>query len=240
MLFNPYFTSNYEELITYYPKFYRDVLEMQAILKAEGKMLDAFMDGVSTIFDDCFIDTMDEQTLSQLEDFLNIKLYKTRTLEERRRLLKTFFVGHGKLSAEQIAQTVAAYTNSEVDVYFEPIVKTDGYEYYEAGDNRLYVNYLRGNEALFYLNDISTLLSRLIPAHIDYQSALTYRFCINTSVERKNHIKEFEFCGTKPEAATLGSSARPGTVVDTGADVTAKFVGFDYKFCGTVICNAGV
>lgn len=34
------FGSSYEELISYYPRYYRDVLEMVAILNAQGKLLD--------------------------------------------------------------------------------------------------------------------------------------------------------------------------------------------------------
>lgn len=34
------FGSSYEELISYYPRYYRNVLEMVAILNAQGKLLD--------------------------------------------------------------------------------------------------------------------------------------------------------------------------------------------------------
>ena len=37
-LFNKYYANNYEELITYYPRFYRDVFEMVEILKAHGRI----------------------------------------------------------------------------------------------------------------------------------------------------------------------------------------------------------
>ena len=38
--YDKYYTSNYEELITYYPRFYRDVFEMVEILKAHGRIAD--------------------------------------------------------------------------------------------------------------------------------------------------------------------------------------------------------
>ena len=49
--YNKVFPSSYHELITFYPRFYRDVLEMDAILRAEGWLIDgieATRDLVST------------------------------------------------------------------------------------------------------------------------------------------------------------------------------------------------
>ena len=34
------FENNFEEMITYYPRFYRDVYEMVEILKANGRVFD--------------------------------------------------------------------------------------------------------------------------------------------------------------------------------------------------------
>ena len=240
MLFNYQWDSNYDELISFYPKFYYDVLEMQAVLKAEGAALDAFMENTDRVFYNCFIDTMDETTVSRLEDFLNIKLYKQRTLEERKRLLKSFFIGHGRLSADLIKQMVSAYTGSDVEVYLEPITRTLGYAYYEPGDNRLYINYLRGTEPMFYLNDIDTLLSRLIPAHLDYRSALTYRFGVQVAPGRRNYLTDFRFCGTEPEFSTLGLTVLGGVEVNASSGLAGRVrVCMTYKFCGTVVCHDG-
>ena len=93
-LYQKYFPGNYDELITYYPKFYRDVLEMRAILEAHGAVLDELEDNIELVFFNNFIDTADEQTISDLEKFLDIKLNRSRSLEVRRRFVKSFFV-HG-------------------------------------------------------------------------------------------------------------------------------------------------
>ena len=240
MLFNYPWDSNYEELKSFYPKYYYNVREMQAILKAEGAALDEFMKNTQTVFNDCFIDSMDEATVTELEDFLSIRLYKQRTLEERKRLLKTFFVGHGKLSADLIKQTVSAYTGSDVDVYLLPINRTPGATEYEPGDNRLYINYLRGDEAIFYLNDVDTLLSRLMPAHLEYQSALTYRIPVCTSPRWKNYTKDFDFAGTYPEIVTLGHTEESSVVTDTSGVVNRARYRVTYPFCGTTVCHDGV
>ena len=44
--YDKYYTSNYEELITYYPRFYRDVFEMVEILKAHGRIADGMEDNI--------------------------------------------------------------------------------------------------------------------------------------------------------------------------------------------------
>ena len=241
MLFNYPWESNYAELVTFYPRFYANVLEMQAVLQAEGVALDEFMENAQRVFDDAFIDTMDEDTVSQLEDFLKLKLYKQRTLEERKRLLKTLFVGHGRLSADLIRQTVSAYTGSDVDLYLAPINRTIGNPYYEPGDNRLYINYLRGSEPVFYINDVDTLLSRLIPAHLDYRSALTYRVSVCVSPKRKYYPTDFTPAGTIPDVSTLGLSAGGDVVVDaTSGLVNRSTYRTTFPLCGTNVCHDGV
>ena len=51
MFYNKYYPNNYEELISYYPKFYREVFEMRAILEAEGSLADDMEDNIERVFD---------------------------------------------------------------------------------------------------------------------------------------------------------------------------------------------
>ena len=120
--------------------------------------------------------------------------------------------------------------------YFEPIDSTPGYEYYEPGDNMLHINYLRGDQDVMYLNDVDALVSRLIPAHILYQSALTYRFTINVSANRTRYVKDFLQCGTYPDISTLGLAERPEVDVDS---VSAVSTVKTFKSCGTISCGSG-
>lgn len=96
--YDKYYTSNYEELITYYPRFYRDVFEMVEILKAHGRIADGMEDNIEQAYLNGFIDYADEATIAKLERFLEIGLNRNRTLEERRRLVKSYFVGFGNLT----------------------------------------------------------------------------------------------------------------------------------------------
>ena len=54
--YEKYYASNYEELITYYPRFYRDVFEMVEILKAYGRIADNLENNIEQIFFNSFID----------------------------------------------------------------------------------------------------------------------------------------------------------------------------------------
>ena len=82
------FPSAYEELKTFYPVFYRDVFEMDAIWRTCGGGLDEIEDDVDRVANSTYISLMDEKALVQMETFLGIPPDSGRTLEERRKLLK--------------------------------------------------------------------------------------------------------------------------------------------------------
>ncbi|MEE0100833.1 MAG: putative phage tail protein [Acutalibacteraceae bacterium] len=204
--YDKYFENNFEELITYYPRFYRDVFEMVEILKAHGGIADEMEANIEQTYLNCFIDYADEDTIEQLEKFLNIGLNKSRTLEERRRLVKSYFVGFGKVSASMIAEMIQSYTGAQVDIRFEP--------FDEAGNNMLYINFQRGNEPTLYMGDINLLLSKKIPAHIQYQAAVTYHFPVGVGIRRRHYRYGYDLCGTKPDIAMLGALFKRATVTE--------------------------
>lgn len=257
-LYNKYFASNYDELITYYPRYYREVLEMKAILQAHGRIADGMEDNIEQVYNNCFIDYADEDTIARLEAFLNIGLNKARTLDERRRLVKSYFVGFGKVSASMLAEMIASYTGAAVNIYFEP--------FDEEGNNRLYIEFERGEEATLYMSDINLLLSKKIPAHIEYRAALTYRYGIGIGKKRTKYTYDYTLSGTLPDIALIGdlqaaaavvassrknyasdyqtaaedaltglqpSTATLGAIntINAGTEATATNIGADYIYC---------
>lgn len=207
--YDKYFANNYEELITYYPRFYRDVFEMVEILKAHGGVADELEANIEQTYLNSFIDYADEETIEQLEKFLMIGLNKSRTLEERRRLVKSYFVGFGKVSASMIAEMIQSYTGASVDIKFEP--------FDDEGNNMLYIHFQRGNEPTLYMSDINLLLSKKMPAHIQYQAAVTYHFPVGVGIRRRHYRYGYELCGTKPEIAMIGALHSRATVVGAQA-----------------------
>lgn len=156
--YEKYYANNYDELITYYPRFYRNVFEMAEILKAHGRILDGVERNIEQVYRNSFIDHADEATISKLENFLKIGQNKNRTLEERRRLVKSYFVGSGKISASKIYQMIAVYTDSPVTCKLEP--------FDDEGNNRLYIEIQSNEEETICTRDIFALLSKKIPANL--------------------------------------------------------------------------
>lgn len=201
------FADCYEELISYYPRYYREVREMNAILKANGKLLDGTQDAIEQVYNNAFIDFMDEAAVRQMEIFLSINLDKTRTLDERRRLIKSFFAGFGRVSATLLKEMINAYTNAGVEVKFEP--------FDAAGNNMLYINFERGDEATLYMSDILELLSRKIPAHIAYTPIVTYKRAVVVKTRKTNYVFDYDLTGTKPDVSTKGAYYIAETVTET-------------------------
>lgn len=207
--YNKYYGNNYEELITYYPRFYRDVFEMVEILKAHGRIADELEGNIEQVYLNNFIDYADEETIEKLEKFLAIGLNKSRTLEERRRFVKSYFVGFGKVSASMLVEMIQSYTGASVECYFEP--------FDDERNNMLYINFQRGEEPTLYMSDINLLLGKKIPAHIKWQAAVTYRFPVGVGVRRRHYKYGYDLCGTKPDIAMLGAIFNRATVVQAKA-----------------------
>ena len=263
-----YWPTTFDELITFYPRFYRDVYEMVEILKTEGRLLDESIEGAMLMMKNLFVDTADEDTIRALERYLGISLYSTRTLEERRRIVRAFFTGFGKVSATSITETIRAYTGAEVECRFEP--------FDEAGNNRLYIYFSRGEEATLYYSDIIQILSRMIPAHIVYTAVVAYRFPVGVKYKRTLYKYGYDFSGTKPETILVGAlhevdavtktdgmkvlmnyhqaanaGLDPGSgrypqtalladhdIVDTATEVSPLSSGVDYIPCGTLAAHS--
>lgn len=193
---NSYWKSNYDEMITYYPRFYREVFEMDAILRSEGSLADGIASGIDKMLLNNFIEGADEDTVTKLEEFLGLSLMKQRTLDERRRFIKSFFAGQGKVSQTRIAEMIRAYTGADTVCRFEP--------FDEQRNNRLDVEFQRCGEGVIYISDIYTLLAKMLPAHIEYRPMMTYRFPIGVKQKTRQHYPYgYDFSGTKPETILI-------------------------------------
>lgn len=116
--YNRYFKSGYEELISYYPRFYRDVAEMVAILKAQGKLADGLEANIEQTYLNNFILYADEQTISAWETMLGIAYTSALTLDQRRRVVIGRISGYGHIGEPEIRALIANYTDKAVSVDF--------------------------------------------------------------------------------------------------------------------------
>ena len=83
----------YEEIRRFYPVWYRDVLEMDAIWRAQGVELDGVRATVEALIDNGYIMTADLRTIASLEAFLHINPSPGQTLQERRQVVATYVRG---------------------------------------------------------------------------------------------------------------------------------------------------
>ena len=155
------FPSVYEELKTFYPVFYRDVFEMDSIWRAAGGKLDEIEAGVDAVANDTFISMMDAAALSDMEAFLDIAPNKNRTLEVRRKLVASYFVGANHIGAPEIKELVRGYAGDTPEVKFSK--------------GRIYVCISPPDESSFLSSDIIECLLRKIPAHLALSLSLRDR-----------------------------------------------------------------
>lgn len=179
MLYEKAWACNYDELITYYPLFYRGVKEMDAILRAHGKLADGLEADIERVFGNQFIDTMDEAAIGHMEKFLNIGLNASRTLEERKRIIKPYFAGLGKVSASAIEAMIKSYSGAEVKSRLEA--------YDDAGNQALFIDIARGEKESFYMDDILKFLNMKMPAHILTRANVNY--------QQRTTVRTIQFLG---------------------------------------------
>lgn len=187
MYYSNGFENSYEELITYYPAFYRDVFEMRAILEANGRICDTIIDTINAVIENSFVQSADESTITRLEAFLNIKTDKNRPLEERRRLVYSFFVGFGKVSASSLKESIKAITGADSKIEFKI---SD-----EKGNNTLFIMIERGDNETLNFADIETILTQRLPAHINYKLSLRFARSVVVSQKKKVYTQEPLHCG---------------------------------------------
>lgn len=196
MYYSNGFDSAYEELITFYPAFYRDVFEMQAILKAGGKIIDKAIATINNVIENSFVESADETTITRLEAWLHLQTDRGSPLEERRQLVYSSFVGFGKLSASKLKDILRVFTNADSKIYFKP---TDS-----IGNNTLIIEIERGRSNINYI-DIKSVLEKKIPAHIAVKLIIIYNQ--NSILKRFTHraLKAYTHHDLRNEVLTNGN-----------------------------------
>lgn len=224
--YNKYY-SNYEELTRYYPRYYLQVREMDAILHAYGELADRMEADIEQTFLNCFIDTADESTIESWETFLGITTNTSLSLETRRGLIKAYIIGFGHLSATMIKQMVNSYTGTDVDVVFEP--------FDEEGNNRLYITIIRDEDDTIYMTDIMTLLGKKIPAHIVWLVNNRIEIYMDNMTAEQMILKNIRFHMTTPfwDCRIFdGTWYLDGSVLLDARRRYGALVGIKYKYGG--------
>ena len=199
-----YFDGTKEELLSFYPHFYRNVKEIVAINESMATELDKIMDYGQMVLNDSNLTTASESVIEFFEKLIGIKRSSLRTLEERRRLVLVYYNIFGKVSASKLKRAIGYYTQEDVAVSFN----TQD----EDGNYILEINCERGNMNPLFLEDIWLLLKKIIPAHLLYKVGMKYSFAVVVGKKKQSYNYEYELCGTKPEPALLGKIISKDTV----------------------------
>lgn len=162
------FPSAYEELKTFYPVFYRDVFEMDAIWRTCGGGLDQIEDDVDRVAGSTYIALMDETALAQMEAFLGIPKDASRTLEERRKLVSSYFLGTGHFGANEIKEITRAFTEGDCEVSFK--------------DGEVYIHIKADITDTPPADDYYYILRKKIPAHLGINTEVEIEFTENLYV----------------------------------------------------------
>lgn len=156
---------SYEKIKTFIPGFYLNVRDMDACYRVDGKMLDEFLKKVDSVKLNRFVLTADEETTERMERFLGIEVYKEKPLDERRRLILSYFGGFGKINKTKILEMIKVLCDAEGEVSFE--------EYDLEGNNCLNVT-IKNPKKHNNLNDFCKIFNDRIPAHICYRFTFMY------------------------------------------------------------------
>jgi hypothetical protein len=133
---------------------------MDAIWRAAGGGLDEIEDGVDTVVNNNFVSLMDTDALAQMETFLGIPLNQKRTLEARRKLVASYFIGGNHIGSPEIKDIVFRYTGVSPSVGFK--------------NSRIYVKLFPKDNSTFLPSDVMECLKRKIPAHLSLSLVLAY------------------------------------------------------------------
>jgi hypothetical protein len=157
--------NKYDELKTYLPDFYESIADVREFLKALGLKMDGVHQNTMQARDNNFIFLADEKTVARLEKFMYIPYDPARTLEERRRLIASFFVGSGKIGANEIKEIVHVFTPSPTEVTF--------------ANSTINIRVTRDVSDSFILADCYFILLKKIPGHLQLVITVISAFSVN-------------------------------------------------------------
>ncbi len=160
---------------------------MTELLKAQGKASDMIKKDIQQVFFNQFIDTADSNTIAEFEKTLNLSSL-SKTLDERRRIIKACLISSGKLSASKISDVISAYTGAETTVTFEA-------ESYNAEFETLTIYAERGTGVTVDISDIAKLILNKIPAHIFYNIIWDYEFSVAIEAKLEIYNSDVPRCG---------------------------------------------
>lgn len=153
LVFNNQQRCGYEEIISYGPRFYRSIKEMDAVFRLAGFTLDLMAEDLEGTVSNQFVEYMDEEVFSRYEAFLGVKKDINKTLEERKAYVNALLIGSDKLSKDKIIFIVNQFVDCTCNVLLN--------------GSELFINMTFRDNPMKYMNDIRSLIRGKVPSHIE-------------------------------------------------------------------------
>lgn len=208
-----YYESGYDELITYYPRFYKDVFEMVEILKAFGRMSFCLEDNIERVFQNQFILTADAETIAVYEAMLKITPNPGMSLEERRKMVLATLYSTPHIGEPEIRELFHIFCDGDLALDLN------------AGVVELKVDISEGQ----HLNAPGFLeaLSRPVPAHLSF--VIVFETQIGVVIATKGRGYKYRVTPTGiPIAGTIPQRSTASALRDTPITIEARSRGFGY------------
>lgn len=164
--------NSYERIRRFVPVFYLDVFEMDSIYRVDGSLVDDLLDSIDIVKANRYILSADEETTSRLEKFLGLKTNPNKNLDERRRLVASYFAGFGKINKTKIKEMMKSFTGTDSDVALK---------LYNGTDEAIYITLHRGEHESINADDVKKILFDRLPAQLMIVCDVAY-----TNKELKN------------------------------------------------------
>lgn len=182
--------TGYEELTSYLPLYWKNILEMDANNRFAGYTLDRLAGDMEQLMLDQFIETCSKKMLVRFEHFLKIYDTAGQSIDERKAYAKAKWIGSAKMSGTRIQAIIKAYCGCECTVALT--------------DKELVISMVFDGNPLEYMPNVRKLLSNsTIPIHIyilyegdakiDFSVELNEK-CINSEIELLFEKKDKEQC----------------------------------------------
>ena len=201
---------NYEEIVSYGPKWWTEYREMDANYRFAGWTLDLMAHFLERTIKNQFPMQADEKTIAMFERLLRIEYDSDMTLEERRRTVAAYYSGTGHLSRSVILQLIKAYTGHDGEVYWDGL--------------RLCIAFNNNSNHKISMGILQKILDRRMPAHIDYRTMCTCRVVLGIKAGRTPWKVFFTETGTIPHTST-GLSLRSADI-----EIQGKGAGHRVKY----------
>lgn len=210
--------SGYDELVSYQPKYYQNIDEMQVINRFGGYTTDKMADDLEQFVSDQFIDSCCVKMLNRFETFLGITGYEKRSIDERRSIVKVNWIGNIKMNRTQIKALIRAYCGCDSEVHFAHEV--------------IIVAKISESNSTIYAGDLLDIFNKRIPSHLKWTAVFGIE---SNSIKAGRSICYWRYdytkCGTNPDVSTLGDAIE----TDFQVDPEEKSYLYEHEKTGSVV-----